>query len=137
MTYSYNLTSLGIFNQTDKLLLEPSDLKNGGGAPLRFDIRFTILTPGKISQQEINLSFLRVTFRVLTLPERLSETEGDGSLFLYPGVSVVTYARKETLMYRRLLMDTLGTYDFKITSLFGSPNLLVTIGPGDGRRMTI
>jgi hypothetical protein len=80
---------------------------------------------------------MRVTFRVLTLPERFYETEGDGSLYLYSGVSVLTYARKETLIYRRLLMDTLGTYDFKITTLFGSPNLLVTIGPGDGRRMTI
>ena len=137
MTFAYNLTSLGLINQTDKLLLQPSDFKNGGGAALRFDIRFTILTPGKVSQQEINRSFLRVTFRVLTVPARLDENEGDGSLYLYPGVSVLTYARKETLIYRRLLMDTQATYDFKVTTLHGSPNLLVKIGPGDGRRMTI
>jgi hypothetical protein len=53
-----------------------------------FDIRFTILTPGKVSQQEINRSFLRATFRVLTVPARLDDNEGDGSLYLYPGVSV-------------------------------------------------
>jgi hypothetical protein len=88
VTYGYNLTSLGLINQTDKLLLQPSDFKNGGGAPMRFDIRFTILTPGKVSLQEINRSYLRATFRVLTVPTRLDETEGDGSLFLYPGVSV-------------------------------------------------
>jgi hypothetical protein len=88
VTYGYNLKSLGLINQTDKLLLQPSDFKNGGGAPMRFDIRFTILTPGKVSQQEINRSFLRATFRVLTVPARLDDNEGDGSLYLYPGVSV-------------------------------------------------
>jgi hypothetical protein len=80
------LTSLGLINQTDKLLIQPSDFKNVGGVPLRFDIRFTILTPGKVSQQEINRSFLRATFRVLTVPARLDENEGDGNFYLYPGV---------------------------------------------------
>jgi hypothetical protein len=88
VTYGYNLKSLGLINQTDKLLLQPSDFKNGGGTPMIFDIRFTILTPGKVSQQEINRSFLRATFRVLTVPARLDDNEGDGSLYLYPGVSV-------------------------------------------------
>jgi hypothetical protein len=137
VTFAYNLTSLGLINQTDKLLLQPSDFKNVGGAPIKFDIRFTILTPGKVSQQEINRSYLRATFRILSVPARLDETEGDGSLFLYPGVSVKTYARKETLIYRRVLMDTQATYDFKITNLHGTPNLLVKIGSGDGRKMTI
>ena len=34
-------------------------------------------------------------------------------------------------------MDTQATYDFKVTNLYGSPNILVRIGTGDGRRMTI
>ena len=87
MTFAYNLTSLGLINQTDKLLLQPSDFKNGGEIEvLRFDIRFTILTPGKVSQQEINRSFLKATFRVLSVPARVDQNEGDGSLLLNQGV---------------------------------------------------
>ena len=87
MTFAYNLTSLGLINQTDKLLLQPSDFKNGGEIEvLRFDIRFTILTPGKVSQQEINRSFLKATFRVLSVPARVDQNEGDESLLLNQGV---------------------------------------------------
>jgi hypothetical protein len=30
-------------------------------------------------------------------------------------------------------MDTAGTYDYKITNLFGSPNLMVQVWQGDGK----
>lgn len=40
-------------------------------------------------------------------------------------------------MYRRMLMDTAANYDYKITSLFGTANLMVRVGPGEWKMMNI
>jgi len=48
---------------------------------------------------------------------------------MYSNVKIITYAiGGETLVYRRLHMDTLSNYDFNLKNIFGAPNLLVQLG---------
>jgi hypothetical protein len=53
---------------------------------------------------------------------------------LYNGTSTSNYAYKDLLTYRRLLLDTDSTYEFKIKSIYGKSNMLVGLG---NREMTI
>ena len=97
---------------------------------IRIDLRFVYLMPGKLNQTDLNRSWVKVTFKLLT-QQGFRSTE---MIDLYNGTSTSNYAYKDLLTYRRLLLDTDSTYEFKIKSIYGKSNMLVGLG---NREMTI
>ena len=47
---------------------------------------------------------------------------------LYNRTSIANYAYKDSLTYRRLLLDTSAIYEFRLTSIYGKSNMLIGIG---------
>ena len=39
------------------------------------------------------------------------------------------YGIKQTINYRKIMMDSNGTYEFKMTNIYGTPSMMVNVGP--------